>query len=31
LSSRNSMMPGYWVAENAPDDMLAALTEFLAP
>ncbi len=22
---------GHWVAENAPDEMLAALTAFLAP
>ena len=22
---------GYWVAEQAPEEMLAALTEFLAP
>ena len=38
MSSTSTRLPtpegpgaGYWLAEQAPDEMLAALTEFLAP
>jgi hypothetical protein len=38
MSSTSTRLPtpespdaGYWVAEQAPEEMLAALTEFLAP